>query len=114
VIYEFKEPKQFVAAWTKDDSKKQLKDFIQLISTDQDSPNLILRQGCTMYLKKKGKVFEGSTKGNNCVSNLRGAVYATSTAVITEKGMVTLDRGYDASGKQVWGSEHGGYKFIRQ
>lgn len=114
VIYEFKEPKQFVGAWTKDDSKKQLKDFIQLISTDQDTPNLIFRQGCTMYLKKKGKTFEGSTKGNSCVSNLRGAAYATSTAVITEKGMVTLDRGYDASGKQVWGSEFGGYQFIRQ
>lgn len=114
VIYEFKDPKQFVAAWTKEQSKKQLKEFIQLISTDQDVPDLILRRGCTMYVKKKGKTFTASTQGNSCISNLRGAAYATSTASITEKGMVTLDRGYNAMGKQVWGSEHGGYEFIRQ
>jgi CpeT protein len=72
------------------------------------------RKGCSKYLSKTGKSrYEGTTLGNSCKSNLRGAMYATSEAVITNSGMVTWDRGFDHENKQVWGSEKGGYSFLR-
>jgi len=57
--------------------------------------------------------YEGSTEGNNCESDLRGAKYATSEVKISKDGIISWDRGYDAEGKQVWGAEKGGYIFKR-
>jgi hypothetical protein len=33
--------------------------------------------------------------------------------VIDANGMTSWDRGFDAAGRQVWGSEAGGYRFER-
>ncbi|MGA1400368.1 MAG: CpcT/CpeT family chromophore lyase [Phycisphaerales bacterium] len=32
---------------------------------------------------------------------------------LTPDWIETLDRGFDANGTQVWGSEHGAYRFVR-
>ncbi|MDX9905423.1 MAG: chromophore lyase CpcT/CpeT [Bacteroidales bacterium] len=73
------------------------------------------RQGCSIYLHKTGKNrYEGSTPGKECLSSLRGATYATSEVVITPKKMVSWDRGWDREDKQVWGSEKGGYVFLKK
>ena len=93
---------------------------------------LTLREGCSIILRRataaqvapevvavtppgwtRDGAFLGSTSGNNCPSELQGASYLTSEAVITPQGMRTWDRGFDAAGKQVWGATKGGYEFAR-
>jgi hypothetical protein len=77
--------------------------------------SLTTRSGCEVILVKKGKAaFEGSTVAKNCPSELRGATYATSEALIQQDAMVTLDRGYNAQDVQVWGSARGGYIFKKK
>ncbi len=85
--------------------------------------SLTLRDGCSLTLTRAvvqmldGRtviVWRGATKGTGCVSDLRGAAYATSEAEITDERLVTLDRGFDGEGRQVWGSTRGGYEFVRQ
>lgn len=70
--------------------------------------------GCNVKLTRTGKrTFAGSTEGTLCPSSRDGASYTTSEVEITPAGLITLDRGYDAAGKQVWGSTKGGYRFNR-
>lgn len=77
--------------------------------------SLTTRSGCEVILVRKGKAaFEGSTVAKNCPSELRGAAYATSEALVRKDGMVTLDRGYNAQDQQVWGSTRGGYVFKKK
>lgn len=81
---------------------------------DLTPERLALREGCSITLRREADGrFVGGTRGNTCASDLRGASYATSEVEIGPDGMKTLDRGYDADGKQVWGSEHGPYDFRR-
>lgn len=76
--------------------------------------DLAAREGCEVVLERtRPGRFEGGTEGQNCLSTLRGATYATSVAIITETGLETWDRGFDASGNQVWGAVKGGYRFER-
>lgn len=77
------------------------------------TPDSLIKKGeCAVFLEKKSNnLFVGGTKGKTCASELKGAKYATSEVEITSKGMKTLDRGFDAGDKQVWGSERGAYEF---
>lgn len=100
-VYELPNPEKFIGAW-KDKSK------LQGLTVE----NLIDRQGCSIFLQKTGrKKFAGSTPGNECLSSLRGATYATSEVVITPKKLLSWDRGWNEKGEQVWGSEAGAYVF---
>lgn len=75
---------------------------------------LLSRDGCGVRLRLAGpERLIGGTEGTLCRSSLRGAAYATSEVTLTPQWMETLDRGFDASGVQVWGSEHGPYRFER-
>jgi len=78
-------------------------------------PGLLeVRVGCAVRLHPQGPDrYSGGTEGSGCVSTLAGAAYATSEVVLTAEWIETLDRGFDASGAQVWGSEHGPYRFER-
>ncbi|MFM9057330.1 MAG: CpcT/CpeT family chromophore lyase, partial [Bacteroidota bacterium] len=62
---------------------------------------------------KNGK-YKGGTQGSSCPSDLRGAKYATSIITLKEVEMVSWDQGFDANGKQVWGSTNGGYVFVKE
>lgn len=77
--------------------------------------NLRARQGCEVVLRwfPEERAFKGSTLGANCLSNFRGAAYATSEIKLSEGVLVSWDRGFDAAGKHVWGAEKGGYRFVR-
>ncbi len=75
--------------------------------------SLQLKQGCEVYLTKKGKNFSGATTKQTCPSELSGASYATSEVTLDEKTLLSWDRGWDKEGKQVWGAEKGGYIFRR-
>lgn len=72
------------------------------------------REGCSIFLHKTESGYSGSTVKRNCVSNLRGATYATSEVIIESKVLNSWDRGFDADGKQVWGAETGPYIFKKK
>lgn len=94
---------RFAGAW-KDPA------LLGTVSPDQLAP----RDGCTVVLEAKPDgTFAGSTVGDLCKSSLRGASYATSEVIVRDGVLETLDRGYDASGAQVWGSTAGAYRFVR-
>lgn len=75
---------------------------------------LVPREGCTVYLvPNTDGSWSGGTDGNGCSSALRGASYATSEVTVSAKEMRSWDRGWDKTGKQVWGAEKGAYIFKR-
>lgn len=77
--------------------------------------DLIPRDGCSIRLTPSATdSFAGGTEGASCASELAGAAYATSTAVLTPECLFTWDRGFDSSGTQVWGATKGPYRFVRQ
>ena len=75
--------------------------------------SLTERQGSAVTLRWKGDHWDGCTNGKECVSNWKGAAYATSCVSIYADHMETLDRGYNAQDEQVWGSKKGPYVFKR-
>lgn len=76
--------------------------------------SLIAREGCAVLLRADGnQAFSGETPGHECLSNLRGATYATSKVRITPTSITSWDQGWNAEGKQVWGAENGPYRFDR-
>lgn len=75
---------------------------------------LSLRDGCTVYLKKKSKTeYAGETRNGDCDSNIRGAKYATSKVTITAEKLLSWDQGFNDKGEQVWGATKGGYEFVK-
>lgn len=77
--------------------------------------SLSSRTGCEVLITRKDKnTFIGNTKEKECTSELRGATYATTEVTITKNQMLSWDRGYDQSGKQVWGATTGGYLFKKE
>ncbi len=75
--------------------------------------DLLPRSGCSVHLHRSGAGYEGSTRGEGCSSELRGASYATSFVTLTEGSLTSWDRGFDARGEQVWGATEGPYRFVR-
>ncbi len=53
----------------------------------------------------------GHTPEAGCPANIRGAVRITNQVRLHPDGMDTLDRGFDASGKQVWGADTTPYQY---
>lgn len=102
-VYELKNPAQYIGGW--DDASK-------LTSLTMDS--IVDRQGCAIFLHKRGSTYTGSTNGKDCLSNLRGATYATSEVTIEADKLLSWDRGWNADGKQTWGAVKGGYIFIKE
>ncbi len=77
-----------------------------------DPSSLIPCVDCTVILQvQPDGSFKGGTEGNGCGSTLRGASYATTETSISNQQIITWERGYNASGVQVWGSIHGGFIF---
>jgi hypothetical protein len=74
---------------------------------------LELRNGCSVYLQREGENFVGGTRGSGCIDTSRRAAYVSSEVTVTPGELRTLDRGFDAAGGQVWGSQAGPYVFRR-
>ncbi|MBN8644130.1 MAG: chromophore lyase CpcT/CpeT [Planctomycetes bacterium] len=76
---------------------------------------LTTRAGCeiTLTWDEAKREFRGATGATSCPSDLRGASYATSEVTVRHDGLVSWDRGFDASGNQVWGATMGGYQFVK-
>jgi hypothetical protein len=100
-VFELPEPSRFAGQWRTPG-----------IFSDLTPDSLIKREGCAIYLEKSGDTaFVGSTRETECLSDHRGARYATSEVVITETYLSSWDRGFDGSSNQVWGAVKGGYMF---
>jgi hypothetical protein len=102
-VFTMNEPLRFAGDWKKENP---------LASLTVDS--LTSRSGCSIILKKIGDVFEGSTVGKECPSDLRGAAYATSEVNIYPDKLVSWDRGWGKDDTQAWGAEKGGYVFVKE
>ncbi|UBF26441.1 chromophore lyase CpcT/CpeT [Kovacikia minuta CCNUW1] len=68
---------------------------------------------CNVFLKRSGEGYTGNTPIDGCPANVRGAVRITNHVELHSTGMDTWDRGFDASGKQVWGAKAESYQFRR-
>lgn len=102
-VYELPDPARFAGAWREPARFDELQ-----------ADALVPRGGCAIVLRAlPDGTFAGSTLGRLCTSQLRGATFATSEAVLGPEGLVTLDRGWNDAGEQVWGSTAGGYRFER-
>ena len=102
-VFTMNAPLRFAGEWKKENSMENF-------SVD----SLITREGCTVILKKTDEnIYEGSTNGKECQSDLRGAKYAVSEVKISKDGITSWDRGYNEKDEQVWGAEKGGYIFVR-
>ena len=74
--------------------------------------NLKMKDGCSIFVTFDGFAnFSGTTPPNKCPSDIKGAAYTTTNLVINKEKLILWDRGYDASGHQVWGAKSGGYSF---
>jgi hypothetical protein len=81
---------------------------------DLTPERLSFREDCTVFLRAMPDgSFVGATHGDGCASDLRGATHATTEVTLTSDAIVWWDRGFNASGRQVWGSANGGYVFKR-
>lgn len=69
------------------------------------------KTGCHIVLEYDDCEFTGSTGVKTCDSELRGASYATSEVSLTKYALKSWDRGFDETGKQVWGATKGPYIF---
>jgi hypothetical protein len=97
------DPLKFAGAWKKDEPLADIK-----------PEQLTEKAGCAITLIRKADgTYSGATKGQGCVSNLKGASYATSEVTITADTLTSWDRGYDAANKQVWGAVKGPYVFMK-
>jgi CpeT protein len=103
IVYTMPEPLKWAGAYKTPEKFDELK-----------PADISLRDGCTVFLTKKGKNYEGSTRGSGCESTIRGAKYASSKVTITPKMLLSWDQGFDSAGKQVWGAEKGGYEFVKE
>jgi CpeT protein len=98
-IYEFKDPASVIG----------LCDAPRPINTEAVLP----RTGCEVLLSWQGDHFTGKTGPKSCPSSLRGASYATTEVSLYQDKLISWDRGYDSSDKQVWGAVKSGYEFIK-
>ncbi len=76
--------------------------------------DVVEREGCTVTLQLSGERFTGRTDGRLCLSSLMGATYATTELTLDARTLESWDRGYDATGRQVWGATAGAYRFERR
>lgn len=66
---------------------------------------------CSVFLQPQGQNYVGETKAGGCPTNFKGAVKIVNQIVLHQSGMDTWDRGFDATGNQVWGAKDKPYQF---
>ena len=103
-VFELPAPERFIHGWKEPNTFKWI-----------NADSLIVRPGCAVYLKKGAdNCYSGSTKERECLSDFRGATYATSKVNICADQVISWDQGWDGDDVQVWGAETRGYIFKRK
>lgn len=99
-VYKLPEEKSYIGQWNSE------------IFNDLNEDDLILRNGCAVFLKREaGGFYKGSTNESDCESSLRGATYATSKVTVYRDRIESWDQGFSDTGEQVWGATEGPYIF---
>ena len=100
-VYNIHGEDNFIRCW--EDSS-----MLALLTMD----SLELKKGCSIIIRRKCQlIFEGSTVGNSCSTDLHNADHARSEVIITKKMLKSWDRGFDKEGNVIWGPENGPYIF---
>ncbi len=101
--------------FTLDDPIKATGAWRKTVPLSEFTPNqLTFNEGCTLFFRAMPDgAFVGSTRGDGCPSDLRSATHATTETTLTSEKIVWWERGFNATGRQVWGSATGGYVFKR-
>ncbi len=103
-VFTFDEADRFIGAW------REPQRFDVLTPHE-----LHLREGCEVILNaREDGSFSGSTIERRCRSVHRGAAYAMSEMALTERHLITWERGFDEEGNQVWGPVKGPYQFDKE
>jgi CpeT protein len=77
-----------------------------------DPATLKERPGCRMHLSYGHlTLYNGGTIGKECAGRVPGVAYEVSDFFLTSSSIRLWDRGYDASGKVVWGNPDGPLEF---
>lgn len=71
-------------------------------------------KGCVMTLIWNRGTFTGATNGDDCLNKKGGAAYTTIEVMYGLDSMISWERGFDKNGNQIWGSDLGGYEFMKQ
>lgn len=94
----------FTGAWKSADRLRQL-----------SSEYLASSPFCELVFTRVNKFyFKGSSLKNGCPNNYKNAVFFSDVFNLTQLQLDFWDRGWDASGKLVWGSAKEGIHFIRK
>lgn len=75
--------------------------------------DLVPRTGCAIRFESRVGVFQGSTEPRSCLSEFRGARWASYDLVVAPERLETWERGFDAEGRQVWGPTGGPDVFLK-
>ncbi|MFM8740132.1 MAG: chromophore lyase CpcT/CpeT [Cytophagales bacterium] len=80
--------------------------------TKLSKSNLDFSNPCVIYFTRvKANHFKGGTGGGGCSNQYKGASYFTNQSELTEKGLSSWDRGWNADGQLAWGPATHGYTF---
>ena len=74
------------------------------------------RYNCSMVFERAGEMFRGRVEGKECTIEKNGCpTYLVSEVEITQSTWMGIDRGFDlVTHQQVWGSEHGAFRFEKK
>lgn len=103
-IFDFADnPQQYAGDWKKDRPLNALTAGL-----------LVPRAGCTItFVRDTVGAWIGSTEASECATTYHGAAYTMSSVTLTMRSLQSWDRGFDSSGKQVWGSATGPILFVK-
>ncbi len=77
------------------------------------SMSAIGQSNCSVLLRRAAENYVGGTPATGCANHFRDATRVTSEVVLSPAGLESWDRGFDATGQQVWGATAGPYQFRR-
>ena len=103
-MYEFPtDPAKFAGAWKNPHLLEEVTPFL-----------LIPRAGCTttFHTSADGS-WVGTMRPTECATDWKGAAYSVSDVTLTKSELSAWDRGYDASGKEVWAATKAPIKFTK-
>lgn len=96
--FDLKKSKDYVGMW------KASGAFETLTMKD-----LLPRNGCTIYFKKKNNSYLGQTRGVGCNPGMGKANYWTHQFTVSQDRIINWARGYGDNDSLIWGRAEGGY-----
>jgi CpeT protein len=91
--------------------KPEVERLVSQVDLGMPICSVFLKQSAANYIQP---LYIGETQKGGCPANVRGATSITNTIYLFPDGMNTWDRGFDASGNQVWGAANEAYKFRKK